>query len=71
VLLPKEHFEPLITIDESDSELLLELMRTARIIAADFMQRFGPCRVYTHLGDYQPSKHLHWHIGYGTQLRSY
>jgi hypothetical protein len=35
------------------------------------MNRFGACRVYTNLGDYQSSKHLHWHIGCGTQLRPY
>lgn len=47
------------------------LMRTAKMIAADFMERFGACRVYTNLGEYQSSKHLHWHIGCGRQLRPY
>ncbi|NJD91624.1 MAG: HIT domain-containing protein, partial [Geobacter sp.] len=59
VLLPKRHIESLLTMGEADNELLLELMRTARLIAADFMARFGACRVYTNLGDYQSSKHLH------------
>lgn len=27
------------------------------------------CRVITNLGDYQDSKHLHWHIVSGNQLR--
>lgn len=71
VLLPKRHIESLITMDEADNELLLELIRTARMIAADFMTRFGAARVYTNLGDYQSEKHLHWHIGCGTQLRPY
>lgn len=71
VLLPKRHIESLITLEEADNELLLELMRTARMIAKDFMNRFGAARVYTNLGDYQSSKHLHWHIGCGTQLRPY
>jgi histidine triad (HIT) family protein len=71
VLLPKRHVESLITLEEADNELLLELMRTARTIAADFMARFGGCRVYTNLGEYQSSKHLHWHIGCGRQLRPY
>lgn len=53
------------------SSLLLELMRTAKMIAVDFMGRFGAARVYTNLGDYQSSKHLHWHIGSGKQLRPY
>jgi len=71
VLLPKKHIESLLTLDESDNELLLELISTAKMIAADFMARFGACRVYTNLGAYQSSKHLHWHIGCGEQLRPY
>ncbi|HEY6838000.1 MAG TPA: HIT domain-containing protein [Geobacteraceae bacterium] len=71
VLLPKKHIESLITLEEADNELLLELMRTAKMIAADFMARFGAARVYTNMGDYQSSKHLHWHIGAGAQLRPY
>ena len=71
VLLPKKHIVSLLTMDEADNELLLELMRSARLIAGDFMARFGACRVYTNLGEYQSSKHLHWHIGCGRQLRPY
>ena len=71
VLLPKRHIESLITLEEGDNELLLELMRTAKVIARDFMNRFGAARVYTNLGEYQSSKHLHWHIGAGKQLRPY
>lgn len=71
VLLPKKHVESLISLEEADNDLLLELMRTAKAIAADFMARFGAARVYTNLGDYQSSKHLHWHIGSGKQLRPY
>jgi histidine triad (HIT) family protein len=71
VLLPKKHIESLLTMEEADNQLLLELMRTAKVIAGDFMARFGACRVYTNLGSYQSSKHLHWHIGSGQQLRPY
>jgi histidine triad (HIT) family protein len=71
VLLPRRHIESLITMEEDDNELLLELLRTAKVIATDFMARFGACRVYTNLGSYQSSKHLHWHIGCGRQLRPY
>jgi histidine triad (HIT) family protein len=71
VLLPKRHVESLITLEEADNDLLLDLMRTAKTIAGDFMTRFGAARVYTNLGDYQSSKHLHWHIGAGAQLRPY
>jgi histidine triad (HIT) family protein len=71
VLLPKKHIESLLALEEADNDLLLELMRTAKAIAGDLMARFGAARVYTNLGDYQSSKHLHWHIGSGRQLRPY
>ncbi len=71
VLLPKRHVESLITLEEADNDLLLELMRIARQIAAELMARHGGCRVYTNLGNYQTDKHLHWHIGAGSQLRPY
>ncbi|MBJ6726246.1 HIT domain-containing protein [Geomesophilobacter sediminis] len=71
VLLPKKHLESLLSLEEADNDLLLELMRTAKMIAGDFMARYGAARVYTNLGDYQSSKHLHWHIGSGKQLRPY
>ncbi len=29
----------------------------------------GSCRVLTNLGDYQNSKHLHWHISSGEPLK--
>jgi histidine triad (HIT) family protein len=69
VLLPKQHVESLLTLD--DDELLLELMAAAKSIAGDFMVQYGACRVYTNLGAYQSDKHLHWHIGCGQQLRPY
>ena len=71
VLLPKKHLESLLSLEEADNELLQELMRAAKMIAGDFMARFGAARVYTNLGEYQSSKHLHWHIGCGKQLRPY
>jgi histidine triad (HIT) family protein len=71
VLLPKKHIESLLTLEEADNDLLLELIAVAKQIAAEFMSMEGGCRVYTNLGSYQSAKHLHWHIGCGKQLRPY
>lgn len=71
VLLPKKHIESLLTLEEADNELLLELVSVAKKIAAEFMESCGAARVYTNLGSYQSAKHLHWHIGAGAQLRPY
>jgi histidine triad (HIT) family protein len=71
VLLPKKHIESLLTLEEADNDLLLELVSAAKKIAAEFMESYGAARVYTNLGSYQSEKHLHWHIGAGAQLRPY
>jgi histidine triad (HIT) family protein len=71
VLLPKRHIESLLTLEDADNDLLLELISIAKKIAGEFVEQFGACRVYTNLGSYQSAKHLHWHIGCGAQLRPY
>jgi histidine triad (HIT) family protein len=71
VLLPQKHIESLLTLEEADNDLLLELISVAKKIAAEFVESFGAARVYTNLGSYQSEKHLHWHIGAGAQLRPY
>jgi len=71
VLLPKKHIDSLLTMGDGDDELLLELMAVARQIAGEIMARRGGARVYTNMGSYQSSRHLHWHIGGGEQLRPY
>lgn len=38
-------------------------------VAAMVTKENGSCRVLTNLGEYQDSKHLHWHIASGEPLR--
>jgi histidine triad (HIT) family protein len=68
VAIPKRHVSSLITLDESDDELLLELMGVIRKVAAMVTGEHGACRVITNLGNYQDSKHLHWHVVSGKPL---
>ncbi|WP_371069269.1 HIT domain-containing protein [Sediminibacillus sp. JSM 1682029] len=70
VAIPKEHISSLITLEEEDNELLLELLEVIRKVAAMVTEEQGACRVITNLGDYQDSKHLHWHIVSGEKLSS-
>nr|WP_237648682.1 HIT domain-containing protein [Sediminibacillus terrae] len=70
VAIPKEHISSLITLEEEDNELLLELLDVIRKVAAMVIEEQGACRVITNLGDYQDSKHLHWHIVSGEKLSS-
>ena len=65
VVIPKRHIASLLTLEESDNELLLELLRVVREVAKEVMAEHGACRVLTNLGNYQDSKHLHWHVSAG------
>ncbi|WP_042221565.1 HIT domain-containing protein [Oceanobacillus manasiensis] len=69
VAIPKRHIPSLITLEDSDNELLIELLGVIRKVAATVTEENGACRVITNLGDYQDSKHLHWHIVSGEKLR--
>ncbi|SDM67872.1 HIT domain-containing protein [Sediminibacillus halophilus] len=69
VAIPKKHISSLITLEEEDNELLLELLDVIRKVAAMVTEEHGACRVITNLGSYQDSKHLHWHIVSGKALR--
>jgi histidine triad (HIT) family protein len=55
----------LLTVEESDGPLLLELLGVIREVAKQVLADHGACRVLTNLGKYQDSKHLHWHVSAG------
>ena len=67
VVIPKRHIASLITITEDENDLLLELLGVVKKVAADVVSKHGACRVITNLGQYQDSKHLHWHVVYGSR----
>jgi len=69
VVVPKKHIASLLTLEESDTGLLLEIMEVIRAVSAEVMAEKGAVRVLTNLGDYQDSKHLHFHINSGDQIR--
>ena len=65
VVIPKRHVASLLTLEESDGPLLLELLAVVREVAQEVVAKHGACRVLTNLGKYQDSKHLHWHVSAG------
>ena len=67
VVIPKVHVGSLLTID--DNKLLIELMDAVKSVAAKVVDEHGAARVLTNLGRYQDSKHLHFHVLSGEQLR--
>ena len=68
VVIPKKHISSLLTIEATDTALLLELIEVIREVAAGVVASHGACRVLTNLGNYQDSKHLHWHVSAGEPL---
>ncbi len=66
VVVPKEHVDSLLTVG---NDLLIELIDVAKKIASKVVQEKGAARVLTNLGDYQDSKHLHFHVYSGKQIR--
>lgn len=69
VVIPKRHVASLLALGEDDSALLLELIAVVRQIASQVVEEHGACRIVTNLGEYQESKHLHWHVASGQPLR--
>lgn len=67
VVIPKTHVSSLLTID--DNALLIELLDVVKKVAADVVNEKGAARVMTNLGEYQDSKHLHFHVNSGAQIR--
>jgi histidine triad (HIT) family protein len=68
VVIPKHHVSSLLTLD-SDDPLLAEMIGVVQQVAAQVVAEHGACRVLTNLGEYQESKHLHWHVCSGEPLR--
>ncbi|MBB6453138.1 histidine triad (HIT) family protein [Salirhabdus euzebyi] len=68
VAIPKRHIPSLLSLEETDNELLVELFSVIKQVAAQVTEEHGACRVLTNLGNYQDSKHLHFHIASGKPL---
>ncbi|MGB4860968.1 MAG: HIT domain-containing protein [Tepidiformaceae bacterium] len=60
VVTPRYHIESLL---ECDTGTLTSLLEVVKAIGAQFIAEYGGAHVVTNLGEYQDSKHLHFHIG--------
>lgn len=65
VVVPKQHVDSLLTVGD---DLLIALMDVAKQVAKIVLDEHGAARVITNLGQYQDSKHLHFHIVSGESL---
>ena len=69
VVIPKPHVPPLTDLGSASDELLHEILAVVREVAGTVEQDHGKARVLTNLGEYQDSKHLHFHVNSGDPLR--
>ena len=65
VVIPKAHVPSLIDLGGHPIELVHEVLEVVRDIAASMNAEYGASRVLTNLGEYQDSKHLHFHVAQG------
>ncbi|GIP45456.1 hypothetical protein J45TS6_39150 [Paenibacillus sp. J45TS6] len=68
VTIPKRHISSLITLEERDNPLLIELIDVVKKIAIQVVSEHGACKMITNLWEYQDSKHLHFHVVFGQPL---
>ena len=66
VVIPKTHVDSLLTVEK---DLLVELLEVVKTVASQVLVETGAARVLTNLGEYQDSKHLHFHVHSGKQIR--
>ena len=68
VVIPKRHVPSLVDLGGESEALLASVLAVVREVAAEVSSKHGACRVLTNLGDYQDSKHLHFHVNFGDPL---
>lgn len=66
VVTPKTHISSLL---ELDGEIAKEILLVLQEVAGDVSNSENAARVLTNLGEYQDSKHLHFHVSSGKPLR--
>jgi len=65
VVIPKVHIPSLTDLGGHSIEVVHRVLEVVREIAASVEEEFGACQVLTNLGEYQDSKHLHFHVASG------
>jgi histidine triad (HIT) family protein len=70
VVVPKKHIPSFTDCDEADDDIVLAVLRVVRKLAKLVEDERGECRILTNLGQYQDSKHLHFHVSSGPPMRA-
>lgn len=65
VVIPKQHIPSLTDLGDGSIETVHAVLEVVRELAQEVTTEHGSCRVLTNLGEYQDSKHLHFHVAFG------
>ncbi|NRA39715.1 MAG: HIT domain-containing protein [Planctomycetes bacterium] len=65
VVVPKAHIPSLTDLGGHSIEIVHKVLNVVREIASKVELEHGACQVVTNLGEYQDSKHLHFHVASG------
>ena len=68
IVIPKKHIESVTSFSDMEDEEVANLLRDVANVAKIVEETNGQCRILTNVGDYQHTKHLHWHIYSGEEL---
>jgi histidine triad (HIT) family protein len=69
VVIPKKHIPSFTDREKDDDVFLVEMLQVIRAIAKKVEEEHGAARILTNLGNYQDSKHLHFHVTSGNPLK--
>lgn len=69
VVVPKRHIDSILAISVEDTPILLEIFDVLKMLGARVEKEHGAARILTNLGEYQDSKHLHFHVCFGAQIQ--
>ena len=67
VVVPKRHVDSLLSVE---NDQLLELFDVIKRVAEMVLGEKGAVRVLSNLGEYQDSKHLHFHVNSGEKVKN-
>lgn len=69
VIIPKKHIASITSLTKEEEPILNEMLQVIREVSAKVVNETGAARLVTNLGDYQTSKHLHFYIHSGKELK--
>lgn len=70
VVVPKKHISSFTSLDTKETSILFELIDVLKQCASRIEKEYGAARIITNLGEYQDSKHLHFHIISGDEIKN-